>query len=187
MATQFRVDGKPYAEFEAALDYLDPLEGGFSDHAADKGGATKWGISLRFLNLVAEGDVNGDGHVDVKDIHAMTPTHRTFFYEKYFWEHYKLFNVRSQPIANRLFSIYVHMRSKDAGLVVQRACRSVQKVLKIDGMVGAKTFTCINSANDFELLAAIRSEQAAVYEKIVLKNPDQAVYLDGWLNRAYLL
>lgn len=185
MATRIRVDEVFYAEFEAALEYLAPIEGGSSDHQNDKGLTTKWGISLRFLNLVAEGDTNGDGHVDVKDIDDMSWAQRTFFYEKYFWDYYKLFNIQSQLVANRVFSIYVHMRSQDAGTVVQRACKAVQKELVVDGRVGPKTFACINAANEYELLAALRSEQAAVYDKIILKNPDQAVFHKGWTARAY--
>lgn len=196
-ATRLRLNGEWYADFELSLDYLEPIEGGKANHKNDNGGPTNGGISLRFLKLVAnsdlnrdgfgDGDLNRDGVVDIRDIESATHAQRAYLYETYFWQHYKLFNIKSQHVANRVFSIYVHMEPVDAGAVVQRACRANMQKLVIDGQVGSKTFACINACDPFALLAAMRSEQAAVYERIVAKHPDQRVNLNGWLDRAYRL
>lgn len=196
-ATRLRIDGQWYADFELALEYLEPLEGGYSNRADDRGGATSGGISLRFLKLLAnsdlnrdgfgDGDLNRDGNVDIRDIQSASRAQRAYLYETYFWQHYKLFNIKSQHVANRVFSIYVHMEPADAGAVVQRACRANLQKLVIDGQVGSKTFACINACDPHALLAALRSEQAAVYERIVAKFPDQRANINGWLDRAYRL
>lgn len=168
-----------------ALHYLAPLEGESSNLQSDRGGATKWGISLRFLNLVVEGDVNKDGHVDEHDVWAMDEEDKVFFYQKYFFDHYRIYEIENQAVANRVMSIFVNFRGHDAALIVQRACKANLKTLVDDGVMGSKTLACMNSVQPTELLAAMRSEQAAMYYRVAAKYPDQAVNLKGWLKRAY--
>lgn len=174
-----------FAKLVPAIDYIHPIEGYRSDSPTDRGGATKWGISLRFLNLVSEGDINGDGHVDEHDVWAMTEEDKFFFYEKYFWRYYRLGELRDQQVANRIFSIFINFRGQDAAKIVQLACRSNLKRLAVDGIMGSETIRCINSATPQSLLAALRSEQASMYHKIVNRFPDQVANLEGWIRRAY--
>lgn len=168
-----------------ALAYIDPIEGGKSNDKTDRGGATKWGISLRFLKSVKEGDINGDGHIDEKDIDALTHDDKEFFYRKYFFSYYRIDEIENQAIANRVFSIFIHMRGRDAAVVVQRACKANLKTITVDGLMGTKTIGCINSVDPDALMAAIRSEQASMYYQVVARFPDQKANLNGWLNRAY--
>ena len=52
-------------KFEEAWSYVKENEGGYVNDKNDKGGATKYGVSLRFLKGLErdEGDINGDGEL----------------------------------------------------------------------------------------------------------------------------
>ena len=63
------------SNFESAVEKVLKHEGGYVDHANDPGGATNYGISLRFVKQSTgiDLDVDGDGDIDADDIKAMTP------------------------------------------------------------------------------------------------------------------
>lgn len=90
--------------FNAALADVLKHEGGYSDHKADLGGATHFGISLRFLKQLPDlaGDINGDGHINVLDIQQMTAAHAAEFYRQYFWLHYRLEQVHSEKNCHQI-------------------------------------------------------------------------------------
>jgi lysozyme family protein len=61
------------SDFNQAVKVILQHEGGYVDNPNDPGGATNYGISLRFLADHPEsGDFNGDGEVDAEDIANMT-------------------------------------------------------------------------------------------------------------------
>lgn len=173
------------SKFENALEFVLPLEGGYNNIKEDAGGATNYGISLRFLKSVGE-DLNGDGHVDINDIVEITHSQSAELYKKYFWDHYKLYNIQDQFIANRAFSFFVNMRGKTAATIFQRAVRACGFDIVEDGILGTKSFNLINSIHPSVYLPALRSEAAAVYRLIVANNQTQSKFLNGWLKRAYL-
>ena len=57
----------PYQRFEEAIKVILKHEGGYSNDKDDPGGATDYGISLRFLQD-HDIDLNGDGKVNEMDI-----------------------------------------------------------------------------------------------------------------------
>jgi lysozyme family protein len=72
------------AVFETAIDVVLRHEGGFVNNVHDSGGATNFGISLRFLrDYPGDGDFDGDGDVDIDDIRKMTLTDAKRVYRKH--------------------------------------------------------------------------------------------------------
>ena len=53
------------SRFDTAFRHLLGEEGGYVNHPADRGGATNWGISLRFLKAEGKIDANRDGRHDL--------------------------------------------------------------------------------------------------------------------------
>lgn len=180
--------------FDAAFKNLMYWEGGGKFHkvAGDAGGATNYGISLRFLkNLpLDQSDIDGDGHVTENDIRSLTEERARGFYLKHFWLHYQLGNIESEHIAIKLLNIFVNMRGRTAALVAQRALQSCRVYdVKEDGRLGPLSFAAINEATcsasrTIVYLCAIRAHQEGVYRSIVAANPSQKKFLNGWVRRA---
>lgn len=157
-------------------------------HKADRGSTTDYGISLRFLKglPVIDADINGDGHVNEQDIRALTPPDVAKLYRKHFWDYYRLDEIQHDRIAVKAFDLLVNMRSVSAVKIIQRALRACNKPVLEDGGLGSNTIGTINSIQDeLRLLAAIRSESYGHYRLIIAADPTQAVFHDGWKNRAY--
>ncbi len=173
--------------FALAFTALMEEEGGYSNLTADHGGATNFGISLRFLKLLPEdqADITGDGHVDIEDIRALSIDDAEHFYRWHFWDHYRLDQVLTHWPAVKLFGMFVNMRGRVAAAAAQRALLACGYHVSVDGILGSKSFRAINSANQRAYVAALRSEQAWIYRRIVERDDEQGIFLSGWLRRAY--
>ena len=180
--------------FDSAFSQLMYWEGGnkFHEVEGDSGGATKYGISLRFLKRLPleESDIDGDGHVTANDIRSLDEKTVRAFYLKHFWIHYQLGYIENESIAIKLLNIYVNMRGRAAGRVAQRALASCQvHDVKEDGYLGPLSFSAINELTcspslTAMYLAALRAHQEGVYRLIVANNSSQDKFLNGWLRRA---
>lgn len=180
--------------FEVAFKDLMRWEGGGKYHKVngDSGGATKYGISLRFLKGLPldVSDINKSGHVTEDDIKALTEDTAKAFYRKYFWLHYQLGAIEHPVVATKLLNIFVNMRGRVAGRVAQRALISCKvEGIKEDGYIGPisqagiNEITCDDSLTAM-YLAALRAHQEGIYRLIVSENPSQEIFLNGWLRRA---
>lgn len=175
------------SEFNLAFDDVLKHEGGFVHHRADKGGVTQLGISLRFLQALPSlaGDVDGDGHVSEADILALTPDDARAFYRRYFWQHYRLGEIADQRVATKLFNFFVNMRGRTAALVAQRAANDLGAKLQEDGVIGSRTRAALNGIDPEQLMVCIKWRAWQVYRAIVDSDASQAVFINGWRNRAF--
>lgn len=166
---------------------LDP----YSDHKADKGGPTKYGISMRFLKRLRKrdnsnaGDVDNDGDLDRDDMKALTIEDAQRFYKEEWWDRYKYGSIKDNGVAEKVMGMAINMPAKTAHRIVQRALNDVAGgKLVVDGLIGKNTMKAINEADSVALLESIRDKQAAYYESLVARDETQRVWLKGWLNRA---
>lgn len=180
------------AHFAPAIDILLKHEGGYVDNPADPGGATNFGVSLRFLQNVGDldgdgylfGDFDRDGDVDANDIKQMDMESAADIYLTQWWERYKYYQIRSQAIATRVFSLAVHSGPKRGHLILQQAINH-HGMVKVDGMLGPKTFAAVNDLPESWLITELRHETAAFYRSLIEKNGVLMRFRNGWLNRAY--
>ncbi len=181
------------ASLEIALPTVFLHEGRYVDRKSDPGGATNYGISLRFLVTTGDldhdgwidGDINQDGKVDIEDIKAMAEKDAAKLYNQYFWRPNNYDEITAESIATKIFDLAINIGSRAANKCAQRAVRACKGKLLIedDGIIGAKSIEAINSINHIILLPAIRSEAAGYYRQIKYKGSSD--YIKGWLNRAY--
>lgn len=168
--------------FEDAIGFVLNHEGLLSDHPADPGGITKYGISLRFLqDLPPElGDINHDGAVNSEDVRGLTIADALRLYRTQWWEPYLYDEFDSLPIAQKVFDYSVNMGPKMAHRILQRGLRACGCVLPEDGILGPVTFRAAASVSVEALLVGLRCEAAGFYRS--LNKPE---FIAGWLNRAY--
>lgn len=183
------------SSFELAIGIVLKHEGGYVNDPNDTGGATNYGISLRYLKGVGdlngdgfkEGDFNCDGVVDVKDIKEMTLADAVQIYKTQWWDKYSYGQIPSQKLATKVFDTSVNVGSIQCHKFLQRALNAVNgnQTVTVDGFIGPQTLREINNADQNALIAAFRSEQAGFYRLIVEKTPTNQKFLKGWLRRAY--
>lgn len=174
------------SEFLAAWPTVLRHEGGYVNNPNDPGGATKYGISLRWLKAQGlHGDVNGDLVVDIRDIQALTLDTAAAFYRVQWWDKYQFGRLQAQPIATKLFDTAVNIGTPRAVTFAQQAVFVVGgATIDTDGQLGPNSILAINSSPATALLAAFQGLQAEYYRRLA-QNPKLAGFLAGWLNRAY--
>lgn len=177
------------ARFELAIPFVFKHEGLFVDDPQDPGGATNYGISLRYLkkfenspkDILSLFDIDGNGLLNEEDIKKMTKEQAEKIYKKMWWDKFQYGRILNQSVANKIFDLAVNMGSIQAHTCAQRAVRAANgTLLDEDGILGTKTIAALNRCVPEVLLAAIKSEGAGFYR--FLNKPR---YLKGWLNRAY--
>lgn len=195
--------------YAAAVKDVLGTEGGFVDDKVDRGGTTKFGISLRFL--AAEGafdadgdgkadfDLDGDGDIDGQDIRRLTRGDAIFLYHRCFWLRLQA-ETFAQPIGEMLFDQAVNGGLTAARKLLQRAINnclllskaSVRKpgLLKVDGTIADITRDALVWVLGYPglgmpaLVTEYRSAARERYQAIVRRFPDQKRFLGGWLARA---
>lgn len=163
-------------------DYFEVIlkhEGGYSDHSADPGGATKYGISILFLkNLSLEdGDVDHDGDIDVNDIKALSIEDSMELYHKFFWNPLHLEGIESEELKLHLFDHGVNAGTKTAIKLLQRVLDLVD-----DGIIGKVTISAANNYTE-DLIERYKQARKEYYDKIITKNPRLEVFRKGWFRR----
>ena len=151
------------ANSQIAIALTIQNEGGFTDNAADPGGATKYGITQK--------DMPG---VNIADI---TPAQATAYYMENFWKiHYS--EIENQLVANKLF---------DMGVLfgISTVVQLLQGILKLtpDGVFGPATLAVVNEHDAFSLLAAYKTVLVQHAIDIGSERPAERIFVVGWIRR----
>mgnify|MGYP001596134233 CR=1 FL=1 len=123
------------ADPNIAIEKTLGVEGFDSNHPADPGGRTRWGLTERSFPEVF---VNGPPTLDTaKEI-----------YRIYFWNKLHLTELFSQVIANEVFDTAVNMGTGVAAQYLQGAYNALRiegsPALVPDGRIGVKTIDAVN-------------------------------------------
>lgn len=171
--------------FSKAITVILVHEGGFSNHDDDPGGATNYGISLRWLKSQhLYGDLDDDGDVDIDDIMMVDRQAAVRMYREKWWDKYHYDRIIDCDIATKVFDMSVNMGGSRAHKILQHAINSLGGNLAIDGIIGPKTITATNIVDANTLLDELRHEQQRFYLALIARKPTMAVFRKGWLRRA---
>lgn len=147
------------ARFARAVDFTIAQEGGarVSNHSADPGGLTKYGISIVFAGSIKL-DLDGDGETTPADIYALTRDKAETIYFSEFWRHDRL-RCDLLPAGLGLLAF-------DAGVNMgpSRSARFIQKAVGAtpDGWLGPSSRARIAArVGDGDGLADVLSEASA--------------------------
>ncbi len=187
-----------------AFSKLLKIEGGFVDDPVDRGGATKYGISLRFLKAEGQFDEDGDGYADFDinmdgdingaDIRKLTIGDARYLYLRCFWRVLEC-DTFVEPIGEMLFDQGVNGGNQAARKMLQRAinnclARTGHAMITVDRRIGPQTRAAMDKVvmcprlGLGALIEAFREVVRDRYRAIVRRNPSQQRFLRGWLRRA---
>ncbi len=161
-------------KYESAFGKTLVHEGGYCNDEDDHGGETKYGVCQRSNQCV-----------NIKELTIEKA--KLMFYAEY-WVDMNLEDVRDPDIAAKIFDICVNFGKTQGIKIVTRALRAVGVLphsLENERDWNLVIYFVNMARSKHGMLAALRSEAAAVYRMIVHKNETQQKFLNGWLNRAY--
>lgn len=185
------------ADFIAAVEYVLRNEGGFVDNANDPGGATNFGVSLRFLRDIPNeklrkyGIFTSSDALTSENLKDLTLTQAGLIYRGEFWEHAEFEKIPSQNLCNYLFDCCIQHGMGQGIKLLQRAIWAAtftKDIVSDDGILGEKTLNVIltwQTSYPGTILAALRSERAGLMRLLAQERNKDKEFLDGWLNRAY--
>lgn len=183
------------SQFEDAVKFVLDNEGGFVDSPFDAGGATNFGISLRFLRTIVPDNLRKYGFfknaedLGIDDIKHLTVEQAKLIYKGEFWEGHHFEEIISQPLCNYIFDMAVNHGFNQAIKIVQRgtwAFTGIKNYLPDDGIMGLSTLSVINSLG-YELYPVIVAIRAEFYRQLVILHPKDEANLEGWLKRCYTM
>jgi lysozyme family protein len=149
---------------------------GYSNRADDKGGPTMIGVTLTTYRLYCSSIDYPEP--DIAALQAIPLEHWRDVAKRLYWDRCWADLIRSQSVAEMLVDW-----AYNAG--VANAVRGVQRVVGAteDGYAGPKTLAAINALSPQELFCKLRQARLAYYDKVVLRDPSQSVFLEGWRRR----
>lgn len=192
-----------------AASRLIGVEGGHVNDPLDRGGETKYGVSLRFL--AAEGafdddgdgkadfDLDMDGDIDGADIRLLTKGDATYLFHRCFWQRLQA-ETFAEPLGEMMFDQAVNGGLTTGRKLLQRAVNQCllqipmsatrRGLLTVDGDIADMTRAALNDVMTWPklgvpaLVTAYRDAARERYRLIARRFPSQQRYLNGWLARA---
>ena len=168
------------------IDAVLDREGGYSNHLADRGGETKYGITA------AVARANGyDGAM-----RDLPPDTARAIYQRLYWLRPRFDAVaeHAPTVAAELFDTGINMGPPVAAAFLQRALNALNRGasdypdLPVDGRIGAVTLTALaaflkrrGAGGERVLLKAIEALQGERYVALAEKRPANEAFLYGWL------
>ena len=180
------------ADFATAHAFTAQWEGGLTDHPADPGGLTNYGVSLRWLKDlgIVCGDIDHDGDIDADDVRALTPEKAADLFRRKFWDVYRLGEL-PQIMADVVYDCMVNTGPGQTARIAQRAfnaeCLPGPAPLQVDGVFGPATREALRLGAGKPLALGLIMERERFYRNLVYSNPGFQPFLKGWLNRCTAL
>lgn len=166
--------------YMASVDILNPFilswEGGFVDDPCDAGGATNKGVTIATWRSQGY-DKNGDGVIDVHDLKMISDHDACTILKRNYWDRWKADDIEDQSIANILVDWV--WGSGSYGIRIPQRLLGVQ----VDGIVGSKTISALNSQDPRELFDKIHNRRREYLESICKCRIANQKFLRGWLRR----
>ena len=154
------------------MPFILRWEGGFVNDPLDRGGATNKGITIGTFRSFYGKDAT------VEQLKNITDEQWLHIFKVGYWNPWKADEISNQSIAN----IVVDWAWASGPVTSIKQVQSILGV-SVDGVVGPKTLSAVNSADQHVLFSDIHASRLKFVEDIVRRNPTQARFLKGWKNR----
>jgi lysozyme family protein len=168
------------------IDDVIAREGGFSDHPADRGGPTRWGITQAVARA----------HGFAGDMRVFPRDEAAAIYRRIYWHRPKFAHVakRAPRLAAELFDTGVNMGPTVGVRFVQRALNALNRNqrdysdMAVDGAIGPVTLAALDAflalrggGGEAVLLKAVEAQQGERYIALAERRPANEAFLYGWL------
>lgn len=158
-------------------------EGGFVDHAHDRGGATKYGITIKTLSQYLKREAT------VRQVKNMSAELAKEIYEQRYY-YGPGFHKIPEALQEFCFDAGINHGPGRAVRFLQRVCNEACVTgLEIDedGALGPMSYTAIRETFDVIgkeiFLKALFEMREAFYWRIVDRDSTQQSFINGWINR----
>lgn len=156
------------------IEAIIAREGGYVDNPADRGKATNFGITLETLRAYRR-----NPHLTADDVRRLNKNDARQIY-------------RDEYIVKPSFHLITddHLRAHVIDFGVnsgpRTAAKALQKILGVaqDGVIGPDTLAAIRRMGAIKASNLLMAARIRLYGKIVSRDASQAVFLNGWLDRA---
>ena len=147
-------------------------EGGWVDHPADRGGPTKYGITLRTLS-----HWRGSRAI-AEDVRALTKEQARRIYRHLYIGKHGFDRIEDPRLCELVIDCGVHHSPA-------RAVRWLQKAagVKVDGRCGPVTLGAANAAPAKSLRLRVLASRARSFGATITAKPSQAAFAKGWMAR----
>lgn len=152
-------------------DIILTSEGGYTNHPADRGGPTNWGITAQVLAEYLDVE-----KVDEATVKSLTMEQAVEIYLKKWVEGTGIENL-DPSLQMLVLDTMVNHGTYGGVKMLQRAIGEVE-----DGKCGPKTLSVSNARPRDAYYGLIRCRMKK-YAGIVNSDPTQLVFLSGWINR----
>lgn len=174
------------ADIDKLIDDVIVREGGFSDHAADRGGATRYGIT--------EAVARREGYTG--PMRTLPRATAATIYRRLYWIVPRFDRVASHApaLAAEMFDTGVNMGPAVATGFLQRALNALNRGatdypdLILDGAIGPATLAALRGflrtrgrAGEAVLLKAVEALQGERYINLAERRPANEAFVYGWL------
>ena len=173
-------------EIDTLIDELIAREGGYVNHPADRGGATRWGITQAVARAHGYGG----------DMRALPRAEAVAIYRRLYWQGPGFDRVaqRAPKVAAELFDTAVNMGPETAVGFLQRALNALNRNgrdygdIAADRSIGPATLGALagflaarGAAAEAVLVKALDALQGARYVQLAEARPANEAFLYGWL------
>ena len=182
--TEKQVKATPpqHASPEEMIEAILKREGGFADHPADRGGPTKFGVTLKTL-----GSWRGEP-VDANDIRSLKVEEAREIFRTLYYSQPKIDQLPPliQPL---VFDMSINHGPGTAVKLLQQVLNDNGQHCRIDGGIGDETLGCAQAAVGNlglgeKIIKGLVERRIGLYQSIVERDASQRVFLEGWLQRA---
>lgn len=169
---------------EEIIEEVIAREGGFVNHGADRGGATKYGITQKTLS-----DYRGK-EVTVQDVSDLTKAEAANILRNKYLTSVQLHRIDDPYVLTLAFDCSVHHGPR-------RAIQWLQQIVGVvdDGVFGGATELAVNTYEPVRLYHQLLAKRIKFFGSLVSNDPElrrarragfnlQAEFAEGWNNRA---
>lgn len=171
---------------EEMIDSVIGREGGYTNHPADRGGPTRWGVTQAVARAHDyDGDMRGYPRARAEAV-----------YRTLYWARPRFDQVaeRAASLAAEMFDTGVNMGPAVAAAFLQRALNALNRGASdypdvvCDGQIGPQTLDALDrflarrgASGEMVLLKAVEALQGERYLHLAERRPANEAFLYGWL------